>query len=757
MSGLPSWSSRPVNAVRRRGALAACLLLAGLGIAAPSALAAPADPVDLGQAASYAALSGASVGNTVSAPGASHTTLRGDLGVKADSQPTGFPPGIVTGATHVGDADATQAHADLVTAYDEVAARTGGTTIPGALAGTTITPGLYTIAGAVSNTTTVTLNAGGDRDAMFVFQVNGALAMAAASRVVLAGGAQASHVFWQVNGAGAIGANAYFAGTLMALDAIGVGHATVLNGRALARNGALTLDDNDIYSTPPVITIDGGDTASTTDTSPTISGTTEVEGPAFVTVTVDDQTLTAVPVDGVWSVSSALLSNDTYPVVASGTDGAGNSGDATQQLTVDTVPPVVTLEGGPSITTNDSTSTIGGTSDVAPGTTVQVTVGTQALVAVVQSTGMWNVTPVALDDGSYTVDASVVDPAGNPGTASQALIVDTSPPAVTIAGGSDALTDDATPDISGTADVPAGTAVSVTVSDEVLTGVVQAGGAWSVTAAALLDGLHRITLDVTDAAGNPASFVQILTVDTVAPAVAIAGGATATTTAFAPTITGTSDAAPGTTVTVTIAGQTMTTLVQPDGTWNATPATVGEGTWTVIATVPDPAGNVGSAGQSLTIAAAGGGGGGGGPAPAPTTPASTPTPAAPGRAPTVAKTTLATIAHSTSQRLTGSSLTIGTKVTAPTGGRVTATARGTITIKGVKATIKLTTTTTKLAAGHSATLKLKPNGTKKSAKAAFAKLKAATKAHKSVTATITITITDATGRLRTLKRTVKLT
>ncbi len=87
---------------RRLGATAAGLLVAVFGLAAPSALAAPTTMVDLGQASTYAVLSGASVGNTVNAPGAPHTTLRGDLGVKANAQPTGFPPGVVTGTTRVG-------------------------------------------------------------------------------------------------------------------------------------------------------------------------------------------------------------------------------------------------------------------------------------------------------------------------------------------------------------------------------------------------------------------------------------------------------------------------------------------------------------------------------------------------------------------------------------------------------------------------------------------------------------------------------
>ena len=681
MSGLQSPSCRLGLA-----ALAGCLVIGAFGPAAPSAVAAPTTMVDLGDASTYAVLSGASIGNTVSAPGAPHTRLRGDLGVKANTQPTGFPPGVVTGAVHIGDAAAAQAHADLVAAYNDVAARTGGDALAGALAGATVLPGLHTIAGAVSNTGTVTLDAGGNPNAVFVFQVNGAMAMAAGSHVVLTGGAQASRVFWQVNGAGAIGANADFAGTLMALDAVAVGNGSLVNGRAFARNGALTLDANEFYSAPPVVTIAGGATDITTDTTPTISGTTNVEAPALVTVTINGQTLTATPSGGAWSVTSAILANATYPVVASVTDGAGNPGSATQQLTVDTVLPVVTIDGGPSLTTNDPTPTLAGTSDVAVGTVVHVSVDSQVLTALVQPGGTWNVTPTALTDGIRAVTVSVSDPAGNDGTDSQELTVDTTAPPVTIAGGATALTNDATPDISGTASVALGTTVTVTLADETLTGLVSGGGAWSVTAAALSDGPHRVVMSVSDAAGNTASFTQMLTVDTVSPVVAINGGATATTNDLDPTITGTSDAAPGTTVTVSIAGQTMTTLVQANGTWNATPTLVGEGTWPVVASAPDPAGNIGSAGQTLTIAV---NGPSVPPAPAPT-PAPTPTPTPAPKPPTradrtgssnaVAKTR---VARDGRQRIKGSALSIGTKVSAPGEGRVVAIASGTVKIKGV--------------------------------------------------------------------------
>ena len=612
MSGvhLVTGTTQRSDGVSKRRARALCLglvagglLMAAFGPGVPSAAAATTGMVDLGQASTYAVLSGASVGNTVSGVGAPFTTLRGDLGVLANTQPTGFPPGVVTGTTRVGSS-VQPAYADLVAAYGDVATRSGGAPLPGDVIGLTLTPGLHSTGAALGNTGTVTLDAQNDPNAIFVFKIGGAMTMAAGAQVKLINGASASRVFWQVNGAAAVGAGAKFAGTLMASAAIAVGAGTVFNGRALSETGAISLDSNDFYSAPPVITIAGGSGATTTDTTPTISGTTDVGAPGLVTVTIGAQTLSATPspTDGSWSVTSAILPNGSYPVNASVVDGAGNPGSATQQLTIDTVPPVVTLSGGPSVLTNNPTPTISGTSDAAQGTIVRVSVDQQALTALVQSTGTWNVAPAALADGSRVVTAAVTDPAGNVGTASQQLTVDTTPPAVSITGGASALTNDATPDISGTAGVPAGAMVTVTVANQTLTGLVRAGGAWSVTAAHLPDGPHRVLMSVSDAAGNSAGFTQTLTVDTVAPAVAIDGGSTARSTNFTPTITGTSNAAPGTTVTVSIAGQTLTTLLQSNRTWNATPNRVGKGTWQIVASAPDPAGNVGRGRQTLTIA-----------------------------------------------------------------------------------------------------------------------------------------------------------
>ena len=112
-----------------------------------------------------------------------------------------------------------------------------------------------------------------------------------------------------------------------------------------------------------------------------------------------------------------------------------------------------------------------------------------------------------------------------------------------------------------------------------------------------------VVMTVSDPAGNQATASQTLTVNTVAPVVLITGGATDTTSSFNPTISGSTDTElAGDTITVTMAGQTQMTLVQPDGTWNVTFSAVSAGPWSVHATVTDGAGNVGSAAQTLTIA-----------------------------------------------------------------------------------------------------------------------------------------------------------
>ena len=604
-------TNRLANA-RRLSALTAGLLVCALA-SASSAFATTAQPVNLGPAASYAVIGGTTVTNI------NATTVRGDIGGSAIS---GFPPGVDVGTMRVGSADSAAANA-MLAAYTEVQGRTGGTAFPTGV-DPTLSPGLYTTAAAVAvpASDTVTLNAGGDPNALFVIQVNGAFGLGAGAQVVLTGGAQASNVFWAVTGAFSVGAGGSFAGTALASTTGTVGAGSLVNGRVFAET-TVSMDSDEFYSAPPTVTIAGGATADINDSTPTISGTTNVGTSGTVTVRIAGQTLTATPAnDGSWSVNPTILANATDTVSASTVDGAGNVGSATQQLTIDTTPPVITLDGAPTVLTKNPTATISGTTDAATGTLITVdvegqtlnavvngtpiveTVGQQTLTALVQSTGKWNVTPAHMGEGERQVDASVTDPAGNTSTATEQLTVDTVAPAVSITGGANALTNSAIPTIAGTTDAPLGAIVTVTVADQTLTGAVLLDGSWSVTAAHLGNGAHVVIMTVSDAAGNQASASQTLTVNTVAPVVLITGGATATTTSFNPTISGSTDTElAGRTVTVTLAGQTQSAQVQLDGSWNATFTGISAGPWQAHAAVTDTSGNVGSATQTLTISA----------------------------------------------------------------------------------------------------------------------------------------------------------
>ncbi|TFD11757.1 adhesin, partial [Cryobacterium sp. TMT1-2-2] len=159
---------------------------------------------------------------------------------------------------------------------------------------------------------------------------------------------------------------------------------------------------------------------------------------------------------------------------------------------------------------------------------------------------------------------------------------------------------DGTPTISGTTDAPVGTTVTVVVAGQTLTARVIADGSWSVIAAALVEGGHTVTVSVTDVAGNTGTVTQRLTLDVTAPSLVITGGSMLTTADGTPTISGTTDAPVGTTVTVVVAGQTLTATVVSGGTWSVTAATLVGGEHTVTVSITDLAGNSGSATQALT-------------------------------------------------------------------------------------------------------------------------------------------------------------
>lgn len=196
-------------------------------------------PINLGTAASFEILAM----DTITNSGA--TVVTGDVGLRPGTAITGFPPGIVLGTVHVNDTAVTNAQADLLIAYNDAAGRSGGISLPGELSGLTLAPGLYTNASSVSNLGTVTLNAQGDANAVFIFQIGSSLTAGVGSQVILAGNAQASNIFWQVGSSAILNSNSIFKGTIMALTSISTGAGTAIDGGLFAAathvGGAVTL------------------------------------------------------------------------------------------------------------------------------------------------------------------------------------------------------------------------------------------------------------------------------------------------------------------------------------------------------------------------------------------------------------------------------------------------------------------------------------------------------------------------------------
>ena len=295
-------SSPPRARALRLAGLAASVLIGGFATVAPAALAGSVIPagttmVDLGDASTYAVLSGASVGNTVSAAGAPHTTLRGDLGVKVDTRADRLSARRRhRHARGSAPPPPSQAHADLVAAYTEVAARTGGAPLAGALAGTTIPPGLHTVTGAASNTDDGDPRRRGRPE----------------RRLRLSGQRRAGHGRRQPCRADQRrpGVEGLLAGQRrrrrrrqlrLRGDADGARRrrhgqrhhrSTAARSLATAPSRSTTTSSTAPRRPSPSPV---GPAHITTDTTPTISGTTDVEAPGLVTVTVAGQTLTATP------------------------------------------------------------------------------------------------------------------------------------------------------------------------------------------------------------------------------------------------------------------------------------------------------------------------------------------------------------------------------------------------------------------------------------------------------------------------------
>ncbi|MGP0074736.1 MAG: ice-binding family protein [Bryobacteraceae bacterium] len=194
--------------------------------------------VPLGTSANFAILAGSTVTNTGT------STIVGGVGVSPGSSITGFPPGTVSSGTiHRTDAAAGQAETDLGTAYGNAAGQMATMDLTGQnLGGLTLSPGVYHFSTSAQLTGTLTLNGGGNSNAIFIFQIGTTLTTATSAVVSAINGAQAANIFWQVGSSATLGTSTIFVGNILALTSITSNTSVLMAGRLLAINGAVTVD-----------------------------------------------------------------------------------------------------------------------------------------------------------------------------------------------------------------------------------------------------------------------------------------------------------------------------------------------------------------------------------------------------------------------------------------------------------------------------------------------------------------------------------
>ncbi|EMX6706867.1 Ig-like domain-containing protein [Enterobacter hormaechei] len=372
----------------------------------------------------------------------------------------------------------------------------------------------------------------------------------------------------------------------------------------------------------------------TDDNTPTFSGT----GQPGATIQVKDGSgstiaSTMVAKDGTWTVTLPTQADGEHTWSVVQIDGSKTTSAGSITVTVSTADTSVTLAataGDNVINASEQAAgfTLSGTSkNLAQGTALTVTLNGKTYTAEVGANGAWSVKVPAADaqalgDGTWTVNVSGKDAAGNTVSGSQTIGVDTASPVISV----DTIAQDNIINaaehnqpltLTGKTNAEAGQIVTVTLNGKNHTATVGSDGSWSVTLPAsevqtLANGEHTLTVNVSDKAGNGSSITADFTVDTAAPVVTIntvAGDDILNTSeqGQAQIISGQANgAAEGDVVTVTVGGKTFTGVVQADGTWSVgVPASVigalGEGSHSISVAVTDAAGNTGSATHGITL------------------------------------------------------------------------------------------------------------------------------------------------------------
>jgi type VI secretion system secreted protein VgrG len=258
--------------------------------------------VGLGTATSFAVLGGSGVTNTGT------TTVTGDVGTYPTTTFVGSASVTIAGTNHAGDGVTQGAKTDLTTAYNTAAGEGPTSPIVGDLGGQTLTAGVYNSASSIGVTGALTLNAAGNADAVFVFQAGSTLTTASGSVVNLINGAQSCNVFWQVGSSATLGTGSTFSGTILALTDITVTTGVHVDGRVLARNGAVTLDTAVITRSACAAATTATPTATVTAT--TIPTTVAATSTASASATSAPQ-VTTTPVGAVHAGDGSMSSTPT--------------------------------------------------------------------------------------------------------------------------------------------------------------------------------------------------------------------------------------------------------------------------------------------------------------------------------------------------------------------------------------------------------------------------------------------------------------
>ncbi len=477
-------------------ALASTLVLAGL-LVVPSPASAAVSPVQLGTAENYSVLGGTGIVST------GDTVLNADLGVSPSSSITGFLPsfpGVVDGVTHAGDTQAAQAQSDLVVAYGAAAGLTPSGTFSGDQNGKTYDAGVYSTGAAFALTGTMTLNGQGNPNAVFIFQINAALNTAADSAVILTGGARASNVFWQVNGAAGTGANSSFIGTIMAAGAITVGAGGSIDGRALSY-GIVTLADNTV-TTPDTVTFASPPTptsALTTTTADTVAATGTPGDGGVITYTSNTPSICSV---GSSSGALTFVTSGTCTIQASQAADAADS-DA---LTITTTSIAVTTPLAYVVTFNGNGSTGGSTA--AETANVPTVLTANGFRRTGYAFSGWNTaangTGTAYADGaSYSFSAAGTLYAQ--WTSTFVTLIQGSPTSATVAGGDGYSGQGGVTNANGTV------TYTETVSPDSTDVVVSSTGAIGATTS-LAAGTYQVRGDDSDLSGDTGTWLFALTV-----------------------------------------------------------------------------------------------------------------------------------------------------------------------------------------------------------------------------------------------------